>query len=197
MNRHPNDGDQETGSDLRTVGRDRHGRRVDGRRRIRAARLVPFPPVVIAAALTAPVCVPTVPTARQYPPANPDTRMRLNLTGATLIDFDLASGHVTQANFDKATFIGEADFDEATFSEDANFDGAAFTEGVGFGAATFTGDVGLGGAVVVNPAAQHVWPEGWRLETTPEGTAHLAREETDGGPATGSLTGSGGPTAVP
>ncbi|MFF0311944.1 hypothetical protein ACFYSC_31285 [Streptosporangium sp. NPDC004379] len=72
MNRHPNDGDQETGGNLRTVGRDRHGRRVDGRRRTRAARLVPFPPVVIAAALTAPVCVPTVPTARQYPPANPD-----------------------------------------------------------------------------------------------------------------------------
>ena len=42
-----------------------------GRRRIRAARLVPFLPVVVAAALTASVCVPTVPTARQYPPALP------------------------------------------------------------------------------------------------------------------------------
>lgn len=41
------------------------------RRRTRAARLVPFLPVIVAAALTAPVCVPTVPTARQYPPALP------------------------------------------------------------------------------------------------------------------------------
>src|SRR3954451_117706 len=41
------------------------------RRRIRAARLVPFLPVVVAAALTATVCVPTVPTSRQYPPALP------------------------------------------------------------------------------------------------------------------------------
>ncbi|MFG2227903.1 alpha/beta hydrolase [Streptomyces sp. NPDC048644] len=42
-----------------------------GRRRTRAARLVPFLPVVVAAALTASVCVPTVPTARRYPPALP------------------------------------------------------------------------------------------------------------------------------
>ncbi|MFE0255474.1 alpha/beta fold hydrolase [Streptomyces sp. NPDC059010] len=42
-----------------------------GRRRIRAARLVPFVPVVVAAALTASVCVPTTPTARRYPPALP------------------------------------------------------------------------------------------------------------------------------
>ncbi|MFF3328686.1 alpha/beta hydrolase [Streptomyces sp. NPDC002888] len=42
-----------------------------GRRRTRAARLVPFLPVVVAAALTASVCIPTAPTARQYPPALP------------------------------------------------------------------------------------------------------------------------------
>jgi pimeloyl-ACP methyl ester carboxylesterase len=41
------------------------------RRRTRAARLVPFMPVVLAAALTATVCVPTVPTTRQFPPALP------------------------------------------------------------------------------------------------------------------------------
>ncbi|MFJ9736929.1 alpha/beta hydrolase [Streptomyces sp. NPDC101166] len=41
------------------------------RRRIRAARLVPFVPVALAAALTATVCVPTVPTTRQQPPALP------------------------------------------------------------------------------------------------------------------------------
>ncbi|MGX5210099.1 alpha/beta fold hydrolase [Streptomyces violaceus] len=42
-----------------------------GRRRTRAARLAPFLPVVLAAALTASVCVPTAPTARRYPPALP------------------------------------------------------------------------------------------------------------------------------
>ena len=42
-----------------------------GRRRTRAARLVPFLPVVLAAALTASVCIPTVPTARRHPPALP------------------------------------------------------------------------------------------------------------------------------
>ncbi|MGW1289480.1 alpha/beta fold hydrolase [Streptomyces sp. NPDC002586] len=42
-----------------------------GRRRSGAARLVPFVPVVVAAALTASVCVPTVPTDRRYPPALP------------------------------------------------------------------------------------------------------------------------------
>ncbi|KOX03312.1 hypothetical protein ADK65_07035 [Streptomyces sp. NRRL B-1140] len=41
------------------------------RRRSRAARLVPFLPVAVAAALTATVCIPTVPTARQHPPALP------------------------------------------------------------------------------------------------------------------------------
>ncbi|MGW1893881.1 alpha/beta fold hydrolase [Streptomyces sp. NPDC002004] len=42
-----------------------------GRRRTWRARLVPFLPVVVAGALTASVCVPTVPTARTYPPALP------------------------------------------------------------------------------------------------------------------------------
>ncbi|MFD4608989.1 alpha/beta fold hydrolase [Streptomyces sp. NPDC058440] len=42
-----------------------------GRRRTGAARFVPFLPVVVAAALTASVCIPTVPTTRRYPPALP------------------------------------------------------------------------------------------------------------------------------
>ncbi|WP_109002063.1 alpha/beta fold hydrolase [Streptomyces rishiriensis] len=42
-----------------------------GRRRGRPARLAPFLPVAVAAALTAAVCVPTAPTARRYPPALP------------------------------------------------------------------------------------------------------------------------------
>ncbi|MDX3312429.1 alpha/beta hydrolase [Streptomyces sp. NPDC054884] len=50
------------------------GRR--GRRGTWRARLVPFLPVIVAAALTATVCVPTVPTARQYPPALPSVSTR-------------------------------------------------------------------------------------------------------------------------
>ncbi|GAP45621.1 predicted protein [Streptomyces azureus] len=42
-----------------------------GRRRTWPTRLVPFLPVVVAAALTASVCIPTVPTTRQYPPDLP------------------------------------------------------------------------------------------------------------------------------
>lgn len=42
-----------------------------GRRRTWPARLVPFLPVVVAAALTAAVCIPTVPKDRRYPPALP------------------------------------------------------------------------------------------------------------------------------
>ncbi|KUM73279.1 alpha/beta fold hydrolase [Streptomyces curacoi] len=41
------------------------------RRRTWPARLVPFLPVLVGAALTASVCIPTVPTARQRPPALP------------------------------------------------------------------------------------------------------------------------------
>ncbi|MFJ9691227.1 alpha/beta hydrolase [Kitasatospora sp. NPDC101183] len=41
------------------------------RRRSRAARLVPFLPVLAAGALAATVCVPVSPTARQYPPDLP------------------------------------------------------------------------------------------------------------------------------
>jgi pimeloyl-ACP methyl ester carboxylesterase len=42
-----------------------------GRQRSRRARLLPFLPVAVAAALTASVCVPTVPTARRSPAALP------------------------------------------------------------------------------------------------------------------------------
>ncbi|MFB9833998.1 alpha/beta fold hydrolase [Actinoallomurus acaciae] len=42
-----------------------------GRRRTWPKRLVPFVPVIVAAALTASVCVPTAPTERRYPPALP------------------------------------------------------------------------------------------------------------------------------
>ncbi|MFF9007643.1 alpha/beta hydrolase [Streptomyces goshikiensis] len=42
-----------------------------GRGRTWPARLVPFVPVLVTAALTVAICIPTVPTARRYPPALP------------------------------------------------------------------------------------------------------------------------------
>ncbi|MEU6744434.1 pentapeptide repeat-containing protein [Streptosporangium sandarakinum] len=173
-------------------------------------------------------------------PAPPDfwEGMRLDLTGATLVDFDLTGGHVTEALFNKATFTGFTRFDAATFTKNAEFGkatftesvrftratftenawfvratftegagfirttftgnawfaGATFTEGAGFDEATFTGNVWfagatftkaarLGGAVVNDPAADHAWPDGWRLETTPQGAGRLIRKEADGVPA--------------
>ncbi|MET8388876.1 pentapeptide repeat-containing protein [Streptosporangium canum] len=118
----------------------------------------------------------------------------LDLTGATLIDFDLFGGHVTKAVFSKATFTGDARFDGATFTEDAMVSGATFTRNAwfvggtftgnaGFVEATFTGDADFGGAMVANPEEPHSWPGGWRLETTPEGAGRLTREEADGVPA--------------
>ncbi|WP_018546950.1 alpha/beta hydrolase [Streptomyces sp. LaPpAH-108] len=47
-----------------------------GRHRTRARRLALFGPVLLAAALTGSVCVPTAPTARRYPPALPSAAMR-------------------------------------------------------------------------------------------------------------------------
>ncbi|MEU7991399.1 pentapeptide repeat-containing protein [Streptosporangium canum] len=110
--------------------------------------------------------------------------MRLDLTGATLIDFDLTDGHVTDARFDGATFTGTARFDRvtfpgntwfggATFAKGAWFEKVTFTEYANFHGATFTETPLLGGAVVIDPEAAHVWPNGWRLERTPEGTDHL------------------------
>ncbi|MFD8562982.1 pentapeptide repeat-containing protein [Streptosporangium canum] len=185
--------------------------------------------------------------------------MRLDLTGATLIDFELTNGHVTRAGFNKATFTGDAWFDEATFTGDARFDeatftghavfggatftghaffsratftggawfigatftrdawfdgatftgntgfvGATFTGDAQFGEATFTGNAGfnkatftgdarfdgatftktprLGEAVVGDPAAAHLWPDGWRLEVSPDGTGRVV-DGADGGSA--------------
>jgi uncharacterized protein YjbI with pentapeptide repeats len=66
----------------------------------------------------------------------PDTS--LDLTGATLIDFDLTHCRPDTARFDKATFTGVAGFAGATFTGVAGFRGATFTGVAGFDEATFT-----------------------------------------------------------
>lgn len=55
--------------------------------------------------------------------------IRLDLVGATLIDFYLVSGVVADANFGGATFSREARFSGATFSRGAWFDGATRIHG--------------------------------------------------------------------
>jgi uncharacterized protein YjbI with pentapeptide repeats len=66
--------------------------------------------------------------------------IRLNLTGATLIDFNLANGVIGDANFHRAAFCGDADFHRAAFRGDARFGEAAFEGDALFGEAAFSGD---------------------------------------------------------
>jgi Pentapeptide repeats (9 copies) len=83
--------------------------------------------------------------------------MSLDLTGATLVDFDLARGSVVWATFRWAKFTGSAMFVRATFTDGAAFNEAVFagialfshatfTGGATFDQATFTGDATFNGA---------------------------------------------------
>ena len=66
--------------------------------------------------------------------------IRLDLAGATLIDFNLENGVMAAANFRGATFNGRAWFREATFSDRAGFVEATFLDDAIFPEATFSGD---------------------------------------------------------
>jgi hypothetical protein len=84
----------------------------------------------------------------QEPQADPpDARfwsgIRLDLTGAMLIDFRLNEAVLAEALFGGATFTGHADFHEVTFTSVALFDGATFGGDALFGHAIFTGGAGF------------------------------------------------------
>jgi hypothetical protein len=83
------------------------------------------------------------PTTDQQPARSSHTRfwegIRLDLTGATLIDFDLERGKVDDALFTGATFIGQATFTGATFTGAAWFGKATFVDAAWFDGATFNG----------------------------------------------------------
>ncbi|GGO61825.1 pentapeptide repeat-containing protein [Nonomuraea cavernae] len=81
------------------------------------------------------------PPRRAAPQPSHWTDIRLDLTGAALVDFDLSHCHIGDARFDQAIFTGNARFAEATFAGNAWFAGATFNGGAEFEAATFTGDV--------------------------------------------------------
>ena len=72
--------------------------------------------------------------------------IRLDLTSATLIDFNLVNGVMADANFRRAAFSGDALFGGAAFGGDALFGGAAFGGDASFGGAAFGGDASFGGA---------------------------------------------------
>jgi hypothetical protein len=63
----------------------------------------------------------------------------LDLTGATLIDWDLTRGDVNTAKFTDVTFTGEASFADATFAETAWFEGSSFGGPASFSRASFLG----------------------------------------------------------
>jgi Pentapeptide repeats (9 copies) len=125
--------------------------------------------------------------------------IRIDLGGATLIDFDLGNGVMADANFDRATFSGNARFDRATFSSDARFgdatfshrawfigatfsrtwfEAATFSGDALFGEATFSGEAGFAGATLSGDA----WFDGatfgdraWFIGATFSGDARFDR----------------------
>lgn len=67
----------------------------------------------------------------------------LDLTGAHLINFDLAGCRVRRTQFGDVTFSGAASFERATFTGEALFNGATFTGYAGFDNVTFTENAGF------------------------------------------------------
>ncbi|MEV4364542.1 pentapeptide repeat-containing protein [Nonomuraea sp. NPDC049625] len=78
--------------------------------------------------------------------------IRLDLTGATLMDLDLDHCRVSDARFDGATFTGHAGFNTATFTGYVVFNTATFTGRTGFNTATFIGDAWFGEATFIGNA---------------------------------------------
>lgn len=79
----------------------------------------------------------------------PDTD--LDLTGATLVDFDLTGCRPRHTRFGGATFAGDARFGGTTFAAEAEFGGAVFAGLSGFSETTFVGDARFGGATFAGP----------------------------------------------
>ena len=81
----------------------------------------------------------------------------LDLSGATLVDWDLSEGRVREGDFADATFIGPASFDSTHFAESTGFRGARFTDHAYFGGARFVGTANFDGAAFAGDVAfEHV-----------------------------------------
>ncbi len=79
--------------------------------------------------------------------------IRLDLAGATLIDFDLKDCEVADADFRRATFSGSAWFSEATITGHGWFDGAVFGGVAGFNGATLGHNTEFNGTTFGDNAA--------------------------------------------
>jgi uncharacterized protein YjbI with pentapeptide repeats len=79
---------------------------------------------------------------RSSDPLNPHfwPDIRLDLVGATLIDFNLQAGVIADADFSGAVFTGDAQFGRVIFGGTAAFSGATFNDVAWFGDATFSRD---------------------------------------------------------
>jgi len=75
---------------------------------------------------------------RTPPPASAWPGIRLDLTGALLLEFSLTNCQLDYANFTRARFTGETDFKDAQFTGEANFACAQFTSVAFFEGAQFT-----------------------------------------------------------
>jgi uncharacterized protein YjbI with pentapeptide repeats len=78
--------------------------------------------------------------------------IRLDLAGATLIDFYINDGVMADASFTGVTFSGPAWFEGATFSGPAGFGEATFSSPALFGGATFSGEAAFEWATFSGPA---------------------------------------------
>ena len=139
--------------------------------------------------------------AEDQQPADPPSsrfwsNIRLDLTGATLIDFDLVNGVMADASFHRAAFSGATLFGGAVFSGAARFGGAAFRGDAWFGEATFGGAARFGEAAfgdgadalhfeqarILSAGASHVSPPEWHLADADGGGYTVARADDDGCP---------------
>ncbi|GAA4519323.1 hypothetical protein GCM10023096_40170 [Nonomuraea ferruginea] len=93
--------------------------------------------------------------------------------------FDKAT-FATDAWFRGGTFTGAATFKEATFGGWAAFTKSTISSHVSFDRAAFSSVAGFHECVLTDPAARHVLPPRWRLETTSEASARLVYHEKSG-----------------
>ncbi|MGW4408595.1 pentapeptide repeat-containing protein [Nonomuraea sp. NPDC004702] len=86
---------------------------------------------------------PTARPWRRIRPADLNARhwpdVRIDLSGATLIDLDLRNCHISEARFAESIFMGDSTFAGSIFVGDAMFDGTVFNGAARFGGTTFDG----------------------------------------------------------
>lgn len=104
------------------------------------------------------------PNARYWP------GIRLDLTGATLIDLDLRNCRISDSRFGGATFSGPAAFGETTFSGPIWFDKATFSDDARFDKVRGLETAKLSGVrVAPTMGVRRKWPPEWQVEVGADG----------------------------